>query len=304
MARSPIAFLVDQSGNIVGVVERDGNYRLMVDATVSGLVGINESQTGGLNLETTQENVFTTVSGVNVTLEDIRDISGIAQITNALPSGNNVLGKIQLTSGSGDIGVTLHSGVRRLNQISVITDGVSTVGIKDDSGDKRLLVEAQLAPGNSVTVTPANPQNIIKNRLEYGGSDNLLVDGGSSPTVFSYNADPTQNVRLVEIRFVMVADAIECDGAHFGPISTVASGVKLEVQAGGSLSEIAVVKQTEDFLDFYSPGGIFFDRTGLKDIIVAAIHLGGAPVLEAGSSDFVKVTVQDDLTAVDFQHFT
>ncbi len=73
----------------------------------------------------------------------------------------------------------------------------------------------------------------------------------------------------------------------------------------GTTTTIANVQLTEDFFRLYSPGGVNLDRTGASDILSAGLFLGGAVMLEAGTSDQVKVTVRDDLSSGGlFNYFT
>lgn len=183
---------------------------------------------------------------------------------------------------------------------------ILTVSGTTTSGAVRLGVDATLAPGQSVSTigVPVVASNIVRQKCKNGGSPDLLVDGSGSDIEFMFDADPTDHLAIQEIRFVFVAEALKTEGDKFGDKDDLSNGVLLEIRSGGVTTELANIQTTEDFLSFYSPGGITFEQNGSKDFLVAGFYLGGAIQLKAGTSDFVKVTIRDDLSDLSFKHFT
>jgi hypothetical protein len=183
----------------------------------------------------------------------------------------------------------------------------NAVGVLLDGSVYRIQVEAQLAPGASVQiggVTPEDPGDIFRERVENGGSDDMLVDGSVTPVLFTVGADATKDTSISEVRFVLSANKFNFGEDNFGSQPALTNGVKLEVVKGGTPSLLALIQQNEDFLTFYSPGGIFFDSAGTNDILGVGIFLGGAVILDANTSDEIRVSIQDDLTSTLYKYFT
>ncbi len=192
--------------------------------------------------------------------------------------------------------------------VIVDADTEKTAEVLEVDATDRLAVQAAMKPGSGIVIggpVPADLTLVVRDRVKDGANDSLVVNGDGSPKTYLFSADPTQDILLNELRFVLVANTIKVTGDRFGPLATLAFGVTLEVRAESKLALLVTVKVTEDFLDFYSPGGIFFDRSGDKDVLIVGLHLGGAPKLVAGSADFVKVVIQDNLSqGAAMQHFS
>jgi len=179
------------------------------------------------------------------------------------------------------------------------------VGITQDESIYRFQVESSFKPGLSFIngrSVPANPQLIVSSKLEYLGSSNLLVDG-STPITFKYNANATKDIYLYEIRLVLVANSLDFIGTNFGSITTLSNGVKIEVMSNDILTTLSTIKTNEDFLMFNSNNSILINESGPKDVISAGYLLGGAVVLKAGSSDYLGIVIQDNLTSSSFAYF-
>lgn len=174
-----------------------------------------------------------------------------------------------------------------------------------DGGARRIQVEASIAPGQSVSIgapVPENPTNIVRQKLLNSGSSNMLVDGDPTPIVFQFDADATDDIKIGEIRLVFSATAINMDGNSFGADPDLANGCLLEVNSGGSLVTLANVVRNEDFLSF--PGGLpFLDRSGVQDILAVSYNLGGAVKLIAGTGDYVRMTIRDDINGTSYKLF-
>ena len=159
--------------------------------------------------------------------------------------------------------------------------------------------------GQSISIgapVPENPTNIVRQKLLNGSSPSMRVNGSVTPVSFVFNADPTNDVKIGEIRLVFSDNAIDMNGASFGSSGTLTNGCLLEVQASGSLVTLTNVTLNEDFLSF--PGGLpFLDRSGVQDVLAVSYSLGGAVKLIGGTSDFVRMTIRDNLTAVNFKLF-
>lgn len=184
------------------------------------------------------------------------------------------------------------------------------IDVVDTSGVKRLAVDvigAATIAGSvstSTVVIPSDPSKIVKDTLQDGGSSNMLVDGSSTPVEFSFDADPTSDIALSELRIVLTANSIPFNGSSFGPISTLTNGILVSVRAQSVTTQIgAAMKINEELLALVSPQGVFFNDTGPATVMSTGLSFGGNVVLDSGSADFVKITIQDDLTSALFDHF-
>ena len=160
--------------------------------------------------------------------------------------------------------------------------------------------------GNPVPIgvpIPTDLNKVVTALLKDGANDNLAVDGSGTPVEFEVLADPTDNLQLNQIQFVIVDNAIKVDGTQFINVNELANGMKIEIRSNSSTVELVNLKLTEDFLRIASPGGIILDRSSTRDMLVINIGLGGAVSLINGSGDFVRVTVRDDLSQSHFKYF-
>lgn len=166
-----------------------------------------------------------------------------------------------------------------------------------DTGDYRLAVEASIKPGSAIGVIPgANPVTrgyapLLKTG---GGSEDMVVDGSTTPVVFSVGADPDDDLVLQELRLIMVADSIEW--LNFGKGAGVLSnGLLIEAQLDGAASptELFNLTRNEGFFRMQSP---VKDSTSGDAIVGASLGFAGEMITH-GSGDFVRITVRDDLTS-------
>lgn len=181
-------------------------------------------------------------------------------------------------------------------------DAGNPINVLNDGGIIRLQVQAKFPPGQSVLVgneMPTDPTNIVRQYMQTGGSaSDMKVDGSTTPVEFTYSADPTNDIRIYEVRFILGTQNIQFDGASFGSRTALTNGVLINIASNNGTvdSDVANLQISEDLLMFPSPANVILNNTGPKDILVAGILLGGGPILKAGTSDKVTVTVRDDLT--------
>lgn len=154
--------------------------------------------------------------------------------------------------------------------------------------------------GDPVTfgAIPPNPES-IKNEFveESGGGTSLLVDGSTTSVVFTYDADPSNDISLQELGFVMASNSVKFGTDDFGRIGgPLTNGLLIEITSDGNTGTLGVLKQNEDFVHFASPGG-FEWVVSSKDMMSSVYLIGGGLKLKAGTGDNVKVTVRDDIDA-------
>lgn len=162
--------------------------------------------------------------------------------------------------------------------------------------------------GNIADVTPTNQLQVIsgifggdltKVKIDFvrdsGGSENLLVDGSSAPVVFTFDADPTDDIFLSQIRYTAVTTRFDVGADSFMKEAALTNGVLVEITSNGLTSEVANFKISEDLIEFGTPDQFEYSMTTLNDFIIGGIVFGGSIVLKSGTADNIKVTVRDDL---------
>lgn len=200
------------------------------------------------------------------------------------------------------VAIALDGEIYRLQTDSKIAKGSSDLvhldAVDTVSGKGRLKATLYTAEGEAVTfgAVPPNPSSIanafVKNSSD---EESLLVDGETTPVVYTYPAHPTYDVSVQGIKFVMAANSITFGKNYFGAIGgPLENGLLVQIRAGGNLGTIFNLKQNECFVNFSSPGG-FQWVVSSKDMMSSSYVIGGGLKLGAGTTDKITVTVQDDI---------
>jgi hypothetical protein len=153
------------------------------------------------------------------------------------------------------------------------------------------------------TDVPSEPSDLVLTFCKNGSSEDLRVDGSSTPVNFEAGPTVTDEIWSVrELLLTFAADDFNFDGDSFGPITKLTNGVSIRVVKDSVTTEVFVVKQNEDFLRV--PGRTpLVNNTGPKDILGAGLSFQGL-VLNQADGDKIQVTVRDNLTSVKLQYFT
>lgn len=152
----------------------------------------------------------------------------------------------------------------------------------------------------SVYAYPANVPpdfaRVVTGFLEDSGdSDDMAVDGSSTPVVFSYDADATDDIEVYEVRFLASVTALKFGGFFFS-LDPLSNGLLFEmVHDNGTTTEIGNVKETEEFFFLSGLSGHSEGADWNRDVLVVQLGFGGKPILKAGTSDKFRITVRDDL---------
>lgn len=312
---SPAAIIYDASGNPVSIISDGGVYR------ISGIIKVLDAGGSQVNpaTEDTLSAADTKLGTIDGVLDAIKDTDGIKKITDPLPAGTNEIGAVAqgtrasaaggwpeyIVDSSGNVvGVVLDGSVYRLQADAKTakggTDLVHLEAIDVSSGVGRLKSTLYSQDGDAIafgSVAP-NPENIQNDFVKSGGSGDLLVDGDPTAVVFTYNADPSNDISILEVKFVIVSNSLTFGSDNFGgSAGPLANGVLVEVTSNGNTGTVFNLRQNEDFVNFASPGG--FDWVvSSKDMIYSTWLVGGGLKLKAGTSDNIKVTVRDDIDNV------
>lgn len=152
----------------------------------------------------------------------------------------------------------------------------------------------------SVLAHPANVPpdfaNMVTGFLEDSGdSDDMAVDGSTTPVVFTYDADPTDDIEIYEIRFMASVTALKFGGFFFS-LNPLTNGLLFEmVHDDGTETEIGNVKETEEFFMLSGLSGHSEAADWNRDVLLVQLGFGGKPVLKAGTGDKFRITVRDNL---------
>lgn len=150
---------------------------------------------------------------------------------------------------------------------------------------------------------PSDPAAFVLEFAENGGSENLRVDGSTTPVVFTQGPIGVGEVwSLREILITFTADDFSFDGLSFGPNAALTNGIQFEIVKNSVSVEVFRVKQNEDFIR--APGRLpLVNNTGPKDILGSVLSFDGL-VLDQSDGDIVRITVHDDLTSVKIKYLT
>ena len=113
--------------------------------------------------------------------------------------------------------------------------------ITDEAGIHRLAVDSKLAPGSTVSIGVALPEDVsnflVVPLVDENGDANMIVDGEGDPQVFSVKAPSAgdgYDLSLGEIRLVITTQDFSFDGASFGGKPALETGIKVEIVAEDS----------------------------------------------------------------------
>lgn len=204
------------------------------------------------------------------TLAAIKDTAGVKKITDALPTGDNALGKVKiLDSGGTNVAGVTSTGALKVTQAT-------------------------------------NASQIRTDKVKNGGSSDLVVDGSGTPVNFTFPADGTDDLFLQKLILVLVTNSLKFDDVSFGSIGALTNGVRVAVTSDSAETVLATLKKSEDLAALNDRP---FLETGLSanDLVVASFDFGGTLRLVGGSGDKVEVRIQDDMApagANSLKHFT
>lgn len=178
MAKNPIAVLYDANGNPVSIISDGGVYRISTTGKIQNASGtaINPA---------TQE-----------TLVLIKDTDGIKKITDALPTGDNRIGRVKITDDTNVAGVDAqnHQYVSGKSAAGVApsSNPVSISGV-DGSGLKRVFL-TDTAGNLRVRRVPAGT-SVLSNVAQNAASVTLLAANANRLGAIIYN-DSSGNATL------------------------------------------------------------------------------------------------------------
>lgn len=141
-----------------------------------------------------------------------------------------------------------------------------------------------------------SPASIKKEFVKSSGSDNLLVNGSSTPVVFELSSG-AKDATIEYIEFVLVANSIQLGQERFGGRNdALSNGIKVEVISGGITGVVYNIKTNDDLVHFASPSKLDFVIAN-RDMIRSCFVIDRKIALQKNSSDILRVTVRDNLSS-------
>lgn len=139
--------------------------------------------------------------------------------------------------------------------------------------------------------------------FENGGSNNLRVNGSSTPVVFSILTDATRETFIESIRFEAAGNGIKFGQFFSKSGGELTNGVSLKIRSNDSEFIFPALKATENFLNEFAFGPDNFNvfiQSGTDQC--RATLTFGAPfqLFKSGTfttDDFLSVTIQDNLSS-------
>lgn len=156
-----------------------------------------------------------------------------------------------------------------------------------------------------VSIQPSAVQDIFQEFFEDSGSSNdMAVNGSGTPVEFTIDADPTQQKVIQFLTLRAIASNIKF-GQFLGLNNSLTNGILVELKAQDDTSSFALMFDTEDLTDLWArtpdasrvsvqSGGDHINAT--KDLTQSTIIL--EPQGTFASDDFVKITIQDNLSSL------
>ena len=149
------------------------------------------------------------------------------------------------------------------------------------------------------------PSIIIASSIKTGGgSANLGVNGAVTPVVFEYNPPATHDIEVNALTLLFEDVTAFAFGNNFirNGLATLTNGLLLEIKASdAAVSPWQNMKRTRDIIEICDDFSIV---TGTTNFLRAKIHLPhNLRLSRAGTfatPDYLRLTVRDDLTTIDF----
>jgi len=187
------------------------------------------------------------------------------------------------------------------NRTIVVNEDGVVVDVINDGTFERLAVDANIT--NIETTVEVRPGTFIAEpAVDSGSSSDLNIDGSSTPVVF--NIVPNSGKKFFVHRVIIVIQDQGISFLKFGGITGgLTNGVAVEVQEGGeSIRDIGAfgnIKLNSQFS--FGGGGISLTSasTDLFQVTFDIAAVGTAFELVDSDSDFLRFTVNDNLTTID-----
>lgn len=160
-----------------------------------------------------------------------------------------------------------------------------------------------LGISGSVTVFPGGIGGRFLERFENASSVDMLVDGSSTPLVFTVPLDADDDIFITQVRIFGGGSSIKY-GQFLAKNAILANGLEIKIQSDEETITLPLIKVTEDFKNLFSfPSGDDFkidvqpSAGQFIAIFRPEIPFPLRKIGTFGTDDFITITVNDDLTS-------
>lgn len=139
-----------------------------------------------------------------------------------------------------------------------------------------------------------------------GVNFDMDVNGSGSPVIFRVNASATTDIFIQEIRFYGSGNGIQFN-RFLNLNNTLTNGILVEIKSEDVITDLILIKSTEDFKNFFSfPGGDAFklDIASGRDDFLATFQFPNPFLINAqgthgpGNDDYIEIRIQDNISQV------
>lgn len=135
----------------------------------------------------------------------------------------------------------------------------------------------------------------------------MNVDGSSVPVAFQFA--PVNGAWFISRLGVMIIDPGTTGPTNFGALAALSNGLKLEIKTNGQVQIVQILKDNVDLTLLFSHNKLSLqtlDATAVPagwlnrlDYFTGELIFENPIVLKAGKGDYIRATVQDNLTGLE-----
>lgn len=187
----------------------------------------------------------------------------------------------------------LFGGDLTSNQASMPTritnsTGSLVVDVIQESGVNKLQVKASIVPDLG---------QLFQNKALNGASSDLAVNGSVTPVIFNILADPTRDKLVDFCALYFLDNGIKVE-KFLGENSPLTNGILISIQSDGQMFEFFPIKRTVDLDVIFSTDSFNLVFSAGGDYVAARFKPSVPFVLKSGTSDYIRVTIRDNLNSV------
>lgn len=154
-------------------------------------------------------------------------------------------------------------------------------------------------PVSAIPALPSDqPVRYTTETLETsGGSSDMTVDGSVTPVVFE-KVFGSGEVAFMEKLVLEIRDSGGSALGDFGSGAALDPGILIEVQIGGVIAIVVVIKTNADLI---SAADLIFEITqfqGSPLLVYNFLFLRSISINQNDNNDFVRVTIRDNLSGI------
>jgi hypothetical protein len=187
-------------------------------------------------------------------------------------------------------------------------DLTTNVNIANDDNSKLVTVTTdglkERLDVSNVDVSDPKSGNFTNIPLTNGGSNEMNVDGGTTPVAFT--AAPPTNKNIIVYRLLLVMEDASMSWKKFGGIAALTNGVDIKVTEDGVERTISTdpIKTNRDYVWNCYDVEIDSATTDVLRMRWTFSRAGTVLVLKDAFSDNFKIVINDDVTGVDYYKAT